>query len=94
VCNKSFRKKGVLITHKCTHGGERSYVCDVCYKAFSDRSSLIKQTFIVVSAFILEKCVIRRSVNRAIGKDINACKVLSALMFVMCVIRHSVKRAV
>jgi uncharacterized Zn-finger protein len=66
VCNKSFMKKSDLITHKRIHSGERPHVCDVCYKAFSDWSSVIKHKHIVVSAFILVKCVIRRSVNRAI----------------------------
>ena len=56
-----------LIQHKHTHTGEQPYVCDVCNKAYSDRSTMRQhKRTTLVSALMFVMFVIRYKVRRII----------------------------
>ena len=40
ICEKEFKRRCNLNTHKLIHSGEKPYTCDTCEKAFNRRSNL------------------------------------------------------
>ena len=45
ICNKSYRSRSILRTHRITHGNDKPYICETCKQGFNSFSNLRNHRF-------------------------------------------------
>ncbi|KAJ8931780.1 hypothetical protein NQ314_015312 [Rhamnusium bicolor] len=55
-CNKFLTRKSDLQRHLCTHTGIKAFNCDVCRKKFSQKSALVRHSFLHTEKFKCDDC--------------------------------------